>query len=63
MEEEDLPESEFKPPVVIPQEENRSGCNKKTYFVCNERESRCSSVITAVHILQKLSKIIFRKII
>ncbi|XP_068681378.1 radial spoke head protein 4 homolog A-like [Montipora foliosa] len=36
VEEEDLPESEFKPPVVIPQEENRSGCNKKTYFVCNE---------------------------
>lgn len=35
-EEDDLPEPDFKPPVEIPQEENRTGCNKKTYFACNE---------------------------
>lgn len=38
-EEDDLPEPDFKPPVEIPQEENRTGCNKKTYFACNERKS------------------------
>lgn len=32
------PKSQYKPPPVIPREENRMGTNKKTYFVTNERE-------------------------
>ena len=35
-EEDDTPKPDFKPPPVIPREENRTGVNKKTYFVCNE---------------------------
>ncbi|XP_048258834.1 radial spoke head protein 4 homolog A-like [Haliotis rufescens] len=35
-EEDDLPKPEFKPPAVAPREENRTGANKKTYFVCND---------------------------
>lgn len=38
VEEDDAPQADFKPPPVIPKEENRTGCNKKTYFVSNERE-------------------------
>ncbi|XP_065833618.1 radial spoke head protein 6 homolog A-like [Oscarella lobularis] len=30
------PKSNYKPPPVIPKEENRMGTNKKTYFVCTE---------------------------
>ncbi|GCC41685.1 hypothetical protein chiPu_0025585 [Chiloscyllium punctatum] len=30
------PESTYKPPPVIPKEENRSGTNRYTYFVCSE---------------------------
>ena len=37
-EEDDTPKPDYKPPPVIPKEENRTGCNKKTYFVCNERK-------------------------
>ncbi|KAL9952056.1 hypothetical protein ACROYT_G039256 [Oculina patagonica] len=36
VEEDDVPQTEFKPPPVIPKEDSRTGCNKKTYFVCNE---------------------------
>lgn len=36
VEEDDAPQADFKPPPVIPKEENRTGCNKKTYFVSNE---------------------------
>ncbi|XP_022094680.1 radial spoke head protein 4 homolog A-like isoform X2 [Acanthaster planci] len=35
-EEDDTPKPDYKPPPVIPREENRTGTNKKTYFVCNE---------------------------
>ncbi|CAH1791393.1 unnamed protein product [Owenia fusiformis] len=35
-EEDDTPKPDFKPPAVIPKEENRTGSNKKTYFVCND---------------------------
>ncbi|XP_078490298.1 uncharacterized protein LOC100180393 [Ciona intestinalis] len=35
-EEDDIPKPDFKPPVVIPKEENRAGANKFVYFVCNE---------------------------
>ncbi|XP_063958818.1 radial spoke head protein 4 homolog A-like [Lytechinus pictus] len=35
-EEDILPKPDFKPPPVIPREENRTGINKKTFFVCNE---------------------------
>ena len=31
-----LPTPDYKPPPVIPKEETGTGCNKKTYFVCNE---------------------------
>jgi len=31
-----VPKPDYKPPPVIPKEENGTGCNKKTYFVCNE---------------------------
>lgn len=30
------PKPNFKPPPVVPKEDPRSGCNRKTYFVCNE---------------------------
>lgn len=33
-----LPESQWKPPPVIPKEETRTGTNKKVYFVCNTRK-------------------------
>ncbi|XP_071500159.1 radial spoke head protein 4 homolog A-like [Diadema antillarum] len=35
-EEDVLPKPDYKPPPVIPREENRTGTNKKTFFVCNE---------------------------
>ena len=38
VEEDDIPQTEFKASPVIPKEDNRTGCNKKTYFVCNECE-------------------------
>lgn len=37
-EEDDTPKSEWKPPPVIPKEENRTGTNKRTFFVTNERK-------------------------
>ena len=33
-----LPKPDWKPPPTIPKEANKTGTNKKTYFVCNERE-------------------------
>ncbi|XP_074648138.1 radial spoke head protein 4 homolog A-like [Tubulanus polymorphus] len=36
IEEDDTPKPDFKPPPMIPKEENRTGANKKTYFVCND---------------------------
>ena len=36
-EEDDTPKPAWKPPPVTPKEEARTGANKKTYFVCNER--------------------------
>lgn len=36
VEEDDVPQAEFKAAPVIPKEDSRTGCNKKTYFVCNE---------------------------
>lgn len=35
-EEDEVPKPNFKPPPVAPREDPRSGCNRKTYFVCNE---------------------------
>jgi len=35
-EEDVIPKPDFKPPPVIPKEDNRSGSNKFVYFVCNE---------------------------
>lgn len=35
-EEDDFPKSTYKPPPVIPKEENRFGTNKFSYFVCSQ---------------------------
>jgi len=35
-EEDEPPKPDYKPPPTIPKEENRTGTNKKTYFVCND---------------------------
>ncbi|XP_071961999.1 radial spoke head protein 6 homolog A-like [Antedon mediterranea] len=35
-EEDDTPKPDFKPPPVIPKEDNHTGANKKLFFVCNE---------------------------
>lgn len=32
------PKSQWKPPPVIPKEDPKTGTNKKTYFVCNQRK-------------------------
>ena len=37
-EEDDTPKPDYKPPPVVPREENKTGPNKKTYFVCNDRK-------------------------
>ena len=37
----ELPKSQWKPPPTVPKEKPKIGANKKTYFVCNERESTC----------------------
>ena len=34
-EKDDVPKPDYKPPVVIPKEDNRVGVNKYVYFVCN----------------------------
>jgi len=36
VEEDDTPKPDFKPPQQVPKEDNRTGVNKKVYFVCNE---------------------------
>lgn len=38
------PKSEWKPPLVIPKEEPKTGTNKKTYFVCNKPGDRWSKL-------------------
>ena len=38
IEEEELPKSDYKPPVVIPKESYGDGCNSKVYYVCNDGE-------------------------
>ena len=38
-EEDDTPKPDWKPPPVIPKEDNRTGTNKRTFFVTTER--RC----------------------
>ncbi|XP_033115962.1 radial spoke head protein 4 homolog A-like [Anneissia japonica] len=35
-EEDDTPKADYKPPPIIPKEDNRTGANKKVYFVTNE---------------------------
>jgi radial spoke head protein 4A len=35
-EEDEPPKPMFKPPPQVPKEDPRTGCNRKTYFVCNE---------------------------
>ena len=40
-EKDEPPKSQWKPPPTVPKEEPKSGANKKTYFVCNNRELVC----------------------
>ncbi|XP_076442050.1 radial spoke head protein 4 homolog A-like [Babylonia areolata] len=35
-EEDDTPKPDYKPPPTVPKEDNRTGANKKVYFVCND---------------------------
>ena len=37
-EKDEPPKSQWKPPPVVPKEEQKTGVNKKTYFVCNCRK-------------------------
>ena len=37
-EEDEPPKPDYKVPPPVPREDNRTGANKKTYFVCNDRE-------------------------
>ena len=37
-EKDEPPKSQWKPPPVVPKEDPKTGANKKTYFVCNQRE-------------------------
>ena len=37
-EKDELPKNEWKPPRTVPSEKAKSGANKKTYFVCNQRK-------------------------
>lgn len=37
-EEDDTPKPDYKPPPEIPKEENKTGANKKIFFVCNDRK-------------------------
>ena len=43
IEEDDTPKPDFKPPPVVPREEDNTGPNKKKYFVCNDRKY-CTTV-------------------
>lgn len=47
-EEDDTPKPAWKPPAVVPKEEARTGANKKTYFVCNERKLPLGNLVLAV---------------
>ena len=37
-EKDEFPQSQWKPPPVIPKEDPKTGTNTKTYFVCNNRK-------------------------
>ncbi|XP_065882304.1 radial spoke head protein 6 homolog A-like [Dysidea avara] len=47
-----LPKPDWKPPPTIPKEANKTGTNKKTYFVCNEPDGNWTKLpsITPVQI-------------
>ncbi len=38
IEKDEPPKSQWKPPPTVPKEESKTGANKRTYFVCNNRE-------------------------
>lgn len=48
----ELPKSQWKPPPVTPKEDPKSGTNKRTYFVCNNRkcldQDTCPSLLFMV---------------
>ena len=47
VEEDDTPKPDFKPVPTVPKEDNRTGANKKTYFVCNEGVCLSMAVVDA----------------
>ena len=46
-EEDDAPKSDWKPPPVIPKEENRTGTNKRTFFATTERKCNLFTIYLA----------------
>ena len=46
--EDEVPKPEYKPPPEIPMEYSRTGCNKKVYFFCTERELMLLSASSSV---------------
>lgn len=55
-EKDEPPKSQWKPPPVVPKEELKTGANKKTYFVCNNRKYTTILVCNAVEPLNKISR-------
>lgn len=47
-EKDEPPKSQWKPPPTVPKEEPKTGANKKTYFVCNNRKFlfNCVSIVS-----------------
>lgn len=58
----ELPKSQWKPPPVTPKEDPKSGTNKMTYFVCNNRKHSHSmqfySTVIRTRVLLKFSSAI-----
>ncbi len=46
-EKDEPPKSEWKAPPTVPKEEAKTGINKKTYFVCNQRKSLLQHTLTS----------------
>lgn len=51
-EKDEPPKSQWKPPPTVPKEEAKSGANKKSYFVCNNR--KCTQGYMFVCVLTQL---------
>ena len=55
-EEDDAPKSDWKPPPVIPKEENRTGTNKRTFFATTERKCNLFTIYLASNSLVNHNK-------